>query len=57
MVNAWAIWTFAWHLKTHAKFIVGRGIFASLDEHLSDHAGVFCTRRNARIVIRAAYFS
>ena len=57
MVNAWAIWTFAWHLKTHAKFIVGRGIFASLDEHLSDHAGVFCTRRNAQIVIRTAYFS
>src|SRR6516165_758137 len=47
VVNACAIWTFAWHRKTHAKFIVGRDIFASLDGHLSDRAGFFCTRCKA----------
>jgi hypothetical protein len=41
VVNAWAIWTFAWHLKTRTKFSVGRDIFASLDEHLFDDAGFF----------------
>jgi hypothetical protein len=41
VVNAWAIWTFAWHLKARAKFSVGRDIFASPDGHLFDDAGFF----------------
>src|SRR5271166_2974217 len=41
VVNACAIWTFAWHLNMQAKFTVGRDIFASLDEHLFDDAGFF----------------
>jgi hypothetical protein len=46
VVNAWPIWTFAWHLIPRAKLSAGRDIFASLEEHSVDDAGFFLPRWN-----------